>query len=116
MISTVDLEHNFAEMAKFSLPGEGITRLAFSDEDWQARDFIMGLMRREGLIVRVDGFGNIIGRREGLNPKAKTVVCCSHIDSVPHGGNFDGVLGVLGAIETVKLMNKNGWQNYNCNI
>lgn len=113
MISTVDLEHNFAEMAKFSLPGEGITRLAFSDEDWQARDFIMCLMRREGLIVRVDGFGNIIGRREGLNPKAKTVVCCSHIDSVPHGGNFDGVLGVLGAIETVKLMNKNGWQNYN---
>ncbi|WP_330998015.1 M20 family metallo-hydrolase [Pectinatus haikarae] len=112
-MSTTVLEAYFAEMRKFSLPGEGVTRIAFSDEDWQARAFIIDLMKQEKLAVRVDGFGNIIGRREGLNAAAPAVVCGSHIDSVPNGGNFDGVLGVLGAIEAVKLMDKRGFKNYN---
>lgn len=112
MISIAELENNFAKMKRFSLPGAGITRLAFSNEDWQARKFITELMKRDGLSVRIDGFGNIIGRREGSNPQAKPVICCSHIDSVPHGGNFDGVLGILGGIEAVKLMNENNFTNY----
>lgn len=112
MISTANLEHNFDQMRKFSLPGEGITRLAFSNEDWQARDFVINLMKQEGLMIRIDGFGNVIGRREGINPNADVVLCGSHIDSVPHGGNFDGVLGVLGAIEVVHMMNESDFKNY----
>ena len=113
MVSIADLEQNFAMMKKFSLPGDGITRLAFSNEDWEARAFIMDLMKQAGLDIRIDDFGNIIGRRDGVNTKAPVVMCGSHIDSVPHGGNFDGVLGVLGAIAVINMMNDNGFRNYN---
>ncbi|WP_196606707.1 M20 family metallo-hydrolase [Pectinatus frisingensis] len=113
MTSTTTLAKNFATMKNFSLPGDGITRLAFSDEDWNARDFIIGLMKQAGLSIRIDSFGNIFGHKEGQNPHAPAVMCGSHIDSVPHGGNFDGVLGVLGAIEAINRMNKNGFINYN---
>ncbi|WP_196590238.1 M20 family metallo-hydrolase [Pectinatus frisingensis] len=113
MTATTTLAKNFATMQNFSLPGDGITRLAFSDEDWKARDFIIGLLQQAGLSIKIDNFGNIFGRKEGQNPHAPTVMCGSHIDSVPHGGNFDGVLGVLGAIEAINRMNKNGFINYN---
>lgn len=107
------MAENFAKMQEFSADGKGITRLAFSDEDWQARTFIISLLKQAGLTIRIDDFGNIIGRRQGKNPAAPAVLCGSHIDSVPHGGNFDGVLGVLGAIEAVNLMNENNFKNYN---
>ncbi len=113
MVAIADMEQNFAMMKKFSLHGEGITRLAFSDEDWEARAFIIDLMKQAGLDIRIDDFGNVIGRREGINPEAPAVMCGSHIDSVPHGGNFDGVLGVLGAIAVVNMMNDNDFKNYN---
>lgn len=113
MDSRQRLTEYFAQMAEFSLPGEGITRLAFSKEYWQALDYVKGLMKEAGLSVRQDEFGNIIGRREGTNPAAPAVMCGSHIDSVPSGGNYDGVLGVLGAIECINLMNERGYKNYN---
>ena len=103
----------FEQIAKFSLPGKGITRLAFSKEYWQALDYVKGLMREAGLAIRQDQFGNIIGRREGTNPAAPAVMCGSHIDSVPNGGNYDGVLGVLGAVECINRMNERGYKNYN---
>lgn len=104
MVSKERLAKNFDSIRAFSSQGEGVTRLAFSDEDWKAREFVIGLMKEAGLTVRVDSFGNVIGRREGLDPAAKTVMIGSHIDSVPNGGNFDGVVGVLGAIEVIRCM------------
>ena len=65
-----------------------------------ARTYVMGLMKDAGLEVRVDAAGNIFGRRAGT-AKLPTLLFGSHIDSVPHGGNFDGTVGSLGAIEAV---------------
>ncbi|WP_110955249.1 M20 family metallo-hydrolase [Anaerosinus massiliensis] len=112
MVSQQRLAENFEKMSIITAPGQGITRLAFSDEDWQARKFIIDLMENAGLTIRIDNFGNIIGRREGTNPTAKVVMMGSHIDSVPNGGNFDGVVGVLGAIEVINCMNEENFENY----
>src|SRR5262249_53578575 len=61
-----------------------------------------------GLITRIDSAGNIIGRRRDANPEIAPIVCGSHIDSVPHGGNFDGALGSLAAIEGARTFDERG--------
>jgi beta-ureidopropionase / N-carbamoyl-L-amino-acid hydrolase len=68
-----------------------------------ARTYVTGLMKDAGLEVRVDPAGNIFGRRAG-SEQLPTLLFGSHIDSVPHGGNFDGPLGSLGAIEVVRAL------------
>ncbi|WP_170885487.1 Zn-dependent hydrolase [Bacillus alkalicellulosilyticus] len=88
-------------------PQCGITRLSLSKEDLEAREYVITLMRDCGLDVRVDAIGNIIGRLQGTNVKATTVLTGSHIDTVPQGGIFDGALGVLGAIEAVRTLIEN---------
>jgi len=113
MLSQERLLHNFNAMKEFTDTEDGITRLAFSDEDWRAREFISGLMKKAGLAVRSDSFGNLIGRREGSDPAADVVMFGSHIDSVPKGGNFDGVMGVLASIEVINWLNENDFVNEN---
>jgi len=61
-------------------------------------------MREAGLSVRVDTAGNIIGRRVGSDASLHVIMTGSHIDSVPHGGNYDGDVGVIGAIEVAQLL------------
>ena len=90
-------------------PEGGVSRVAFSDADVEGRKYIRSLMEKAGLTVRVDTAGNIIGHREGRNQKLPVILFGSHIDSVPHGGNYDGDMGVLGALECVEVLNQ---QNY----
>lgn len=111
MVSVQRLSENFNKMSRITAEGKGITRLAFSNEDWRGREFVIGLMKKAGLVIRVDNFGNVIGRREGSDPTASVVMFGSHIDSVPNGGNFDGVVGVLGAVEVINCMNESGFKN-----
>lgn len=87
-------------------PDGGVTRLAFSEADMAAREYAMNLMRAAGLTVRVDPAGNIFGRREGVE-KLPVLLFGSHIDSVLHGGNFDGDVGSMGAIEVMRALNDN---------
>jgi beta-ureidopropionase / N-carbamoyl-L-amino-acid hydrolase len=82
----------------------GVTRLAFSEEDLAARGWLMQQMRDSGLSVRVDPAGNIFGRRAGKE-NLPTILFGSHIDSVPRGGNFDGDVGSLGALEVMRALN-----------
>ncbi|HWR38903.1 MAG TPA: M20 family metallo-hydrolase [Patescibacteria group bacterium] len=113
MICISRLTSHFDRLA--SLGGNietGFTRLAFSDADWEVRSVVKELMEQAGLSVRHDGFGNLIGRREGLSPVAPAVMTGSHIDSVPHGGNFDGIAGVLTAIEAVHCLNDTAETHY----
>lgn len=91
-----------AEFGK--LPGGGCNRVAFSQANLEAREFVMDLMRNASLEVRVDAAGNILGRREGSNAGLAPIMVGSHIDSVPQGGNFDGTLGTLGALETAQTL------------
>jgi len=85
----------------------GVDRIAFSEADLAGRSYIMDLMRGAGLNVRLDTAGNIIGRRDGSEPDLPLIMFGSHIDSVPGGGNYDGDVGVIGAIEVIDLMNAN---------
>ncbi len=82
----------------------GVDRIAFSEADLAGRAYIMHLMREAGLSVRLDTAGNIIGRREGSEPELPPIMFGSHIDSVPGGGNYDGDVGVIGAIEVIELL------------
>jgi N-carbamoyl-L-amino-acid hydrolase len=85
----------------------GVTRVGFSEEDMAARAYVIGLMRDAGLEVRIDPAGNIFGRRAG-SENLPVILFGSHIDSVPRGGNFDGDVGSMGAIEAVRAMNDRG--------
>jgi N-carbamoyl-L-amino-acid hydrolase len=71
----------------------------------------MGLMRDAGLTAEIDAFGNILGRRGGSEPGAAPIAFGSHIDSVPEGGNYDGDVGSMGAIEVAQTLFEKGYRN-----
>src|SRR6185437_7048537 len=99
------LQHTLEQLSVYGRNSDGgVTRLGFSEEDMAARKYVIGLMREAGLEVRVDPAGNIFGRRAG-SEKLPVLLFGSHIDSVRHGGNFDGDVGSLGAIEVMRALN-----------
>ncbi len=89
-------------------PQGGVTRTAYSDADRDGRQYVRGLMTAAGLDVRVDAAGNIIGRRAGREQARPPILFGSHVDSVPAGGNYDGPLGSLGAIEVAQTLRDHG--------
>ena len=84
----------------------GVRRPALSDEDKAARERVIAWMRELGLSVSVDAIGNIFAERSGADDTLAPVMFGSHVDSVPTGGRFDGALGVLGALEIVRLLDE----------
>ncbi len=82
-------------------------RVAFTKGDIEARTWFIGLMKKAGLEVSIDYAGNIIGKRKGKNPSLKPIAFGSHIDMVPDGGNYDGCVGSIGALEMVEVLNEN---------
>ena len=104
MIQKERLAKDFEAMARLTDVGDGINRLAFTDADWAGRQYIVDRMIDAGLTVEADGFGNVICYKAGKNPDLPVVMVGSHTDSVPNGGNYDGVVGVLSAIEAVRSM------------
>lgn len=94
------LQHRLAALAQIGRdPRGGVSRLAYSDADREARARVTAWMREAGLEPGVDAAGNIIGRRAGSDASLAPLVFGSHVDSVPNGGDFDGPLGTLAAIE-----------------
>jgi N-carbamoyl-L-amino-acid hydrolase len=85
-------------------PARGTSRVAYSDFDVQGRTYAMDLMRQAKLTVSIDAVGNIVGRRAGSDPTLAPLVTGSHIDTVLHGGNFDGCVGSMSAIEVAQLL------------
>jgi N-carbamoyl-L-amino-acid hydrolase len=83
---------------------DGVSRVAYSDADVAGRKFAMDLMRAAGLEPRIDTAGNITALRPGSGGSLKPILFGSHIDSVPSGGNFDGDLGSLAAIEVMHTL------------
>ena len=79
--------------------------MAYSEADIMGREYVIGLMKKAGLEVRIDAAGNIVGKRNGKDNNLPSIAFGSHIDSVPGGGNYDGDVGSLGAIECIELMN-----------
>lgn len=111
MINQERLAARFTHMQTLTAPGKGINRLAFTDADWAGKEYLISLMKEAGLSIHVDPFGNIIGHRAGLDDSLPAVMCGSHSDSVPEGGNYDGVVGILGAIEVAQSMKDDDFPN-----
>ena len=85
---------------------DGVSRVGYSDADVAGRAYAMDLMRTAGLEPRVDPAGNIRARRKGAEDALPPILFGSHIDSVPNGGNFDGDVGSMAAIEVVRTLNE----------
>lgn len=102
------LNENINRLAKIGkLPSGSICRLAFTPEDLQARYLVQQWMIEAGMTVRTDAGGNLIGTYAGKVEGAPALATGSHIDTVPSGGRFDGVLGVLAGIEVVRTLREN---------
>ena len=103
-----DLEY----LKKFTAtPGEGCTRLPFTKEARDAVDYLTKTMEEAGLEVREDEAGNVIGVLKGTDPDAPCVMSGSHYDSVIHGGNYDGIGGVVCSIEMARQIAASGKQH-----
>lgn len=89
-------------------PYGGVSRVAYSDFDKQGRTYVLQLMRDAQLDPHIDVAGNIFGRRAGKDPTLKPILFGSHIDSVPDGGNYDGDVGSLSAIEVARTLAEKG--------
>jgi N-carbamoyl-L-amino-acid hydrolase len=98
------LNRHLTALAEHGKSPTGTNRAAYTDADIAGRRYVTGLMREAGLDVRVDTSGNIIGRREGSQRGLPAILFGSHIDSVPDGGNYDGDVGSIGAIEVAQTL------------
>jgi N-carbamoyl-L-amino-acid hydrolase len=102
------LQSTLEQMAKIgATPGGGVQRLTLSDEDKKARDLFVKWLKELDLEITIDEMGNIFGRRPGKNNDLAPVMSGSHIDSQPKGGRFDGILGVMGALEVMRTLHEN---------
>jgi len=90
-------------------PGQhgGSCRLALTDEDRDGRDLFIRWCEEIGCSITIDDMGNIFARREGHNNDLPPIVAGSHLDTQPHGGKFDGIYGVLAALEAVRTLHDN---------
>jgi N-carbamoyl-L-amino-acid hydrolase len=103
------LRASLEEMTKIgATPGGGVQRLALSDEDKRARDLFIKWLNEIDLEVMIDEMGNIFGKRAGKGKGLSPVMVGSHMDSQPKDGRFDGILGVMGALEVLRILNDNG--------
>lgn len=104
------LSTKLEKLAEFSdSPSPAVTRVLFTPTERAARAFIRQEMREAGLEMREDGVGNIFGLLPGQQPDLPPVATGSHLDAVPHGGRFDGTVGLLGGIEALRALKNAGY-------
>jgi len=90
-----------------------VTRIAFTRTDLKARAWMISRCQEAGLTVRQDAIGNIFARWIGADPAAPAVGTGSHIDALPNAGKYDGVVGVLGGLEAIRALQRNGFRPRN---
>ncbi len=108
-VNAARLREQLERLSEFGRPAggtfaDGVSRLAYSSADLAARTYVAELMAGAHLDVRLDPAANLIGRRSGCTDSRAALVLGSHLDSVPDGGNFDGPLGTLAAIEVARSL------------
>ncbi|XP_076893939.1 ureidoglycolate hydrolase-like [Bidens hawaiensis] len=110
-VDSFNLQKQIDQLSTFSdSPPPSVTRILYTHNDVVARRFIKNLMGGAGLSVREDAVGNIFAHWEGSEPDAPAVSTGSHIDAIPYSGKYDGVVGVLGAIEAINLLKRSGFK------
>jgi len=111
-VDALRLARRLGDLSRFGAnPQGGVSRVAFSAADVEGRAFAMDMMRSAGLEVRIDPAGNILGGRAGLELGLPPILFGSHIDSVPEGGNYDGDVGSMSAIEVAEVLREQGYRN-----
>jgi len=110
-INSQRLWDTLMETAKIGATSKGgICRLTLTDLDRQVRDWFKARCEALGCTVMVDEVGNMFARRAGKNDKLAPIAMGSHLDTQPTGGKFDGVLGVLGALEAMRTLHETGYE------
>ena len=88
----------------------GSDRVAYSEYNRVAISYLSSLMLESGLSPRIDVAGNLVGRKEGKVDGLAPIITGSHVDSVPNGGHYDGVVGSMAAIEVARTLHESGYQ------
>jgi ureidoglycolate amidohydrolase len=110
-IDNLRLQKEIDELSLISeQPAPVVTRVLFSEADLKGREFVKHLFSEAGLSIREDALGNIFARWTGLDPSAPAIATGSHIDAIPNAGKYDGVVGVLGALEAIRALQKAGFK------
>ena len=105
MIDSDRLWQSLDDISRFgATPAGGLHRLAASQEDGQARDYVVSAAREIGCTIRIDAVGNVFMRRSGTDPQAKAILIGSHLDSQPLGGKYDGIYGVMAGLELLRAL------------
>ena len=91
-------------LGEFGKTDQGVTRLAYSDEDRAAQNWLLEKVADLNLQVREDAVGNVFLRRVGEDDSLPAVATGSHLDTVIHGGIYDGMCGVVGALEALYML------------
>ena len=107
-VQTQRVDDDIAALAAFTDPELPYTRPAFSPLYKQARQWLAERMAEAGLAVRVDAASNLIGHLRGEDDKAPPLMMGSHTDTVEAGGRFDGIVGVIGALEVARCIQESG--------
>lgn len=98
------VEYLLTKIAEFGHTDKGITRLAYSPEDVAAQTWLIEQINDLQLDIRTDAVGNVFLRRNGLDNTLAPVTMGSHLDTVIQAGAYDGIVGVVGAIETLYML------------
>lgn len=98
------IKRDIEEIARITAtPGKGCTRFSYSQEDKKARDYLFNEMKKLGLSIKIDGIGNIRAKYPGQKENP-SIMIGSHIDTVMNGGKFDGLTGVITALEVIRVI------------
>jgi hydantoinase/carbamoylase family amidase len=109
LIVKEDLDRYISDLAQVGVsPEGGVTRLALSSEEAEMHRRVASWLEELGGRIRRDAIGNLIARFEGSDDSLPAVAFGSHLDSVPRGGIYDGVVGVVAGIAAVKAIRERG--------
>ncbi|MBY7142913.1 M20 family metallo-hydrolase [Virgibacillus sp. NKC19-3] len=100
------IEQTLKQFNKIGYTEDGINRLAYTENERKAKEIFKEICEGENLSVRMDYAGNMIARREGIDPTLPPVSTGSHLDTVINGGEYDGTVGVVTAIELIRRLNE----------
>src|SRR5262249_50408595 len=108
-IEITRLQQQIDDLAAISEhPPPVVTRVLFCEADRRGREFVKNLCREAGLAWREDEVKNLFARWPGEDPSLPPVATGSHIDAIPNAGRYDGVVGVLGALEAIRALRRDG--------
>ncbi|MCA9886586.1 MAG: M20/M25/M40 family metallo-hydrolase, partial [Anaerolineae bacterium] len=108
-INSLRLQTDFTELSQIGqMANGGITRVALSNEDLEARAWFANQIEEAGFFVRDDEVGNLSGVMPSTAPHARTLLIGSHLDTVPNGGQYDGSIGVLAGLECMRSIRDAG--------